>query len=116
MVDAAAVPGRDDQHMDRTDVIIALVAVLAIVVTAKTLKDMPFWLSIVLAAVFYPVGTKLLSSLESATGASSTWASYAFEISTGLIFAALCSLAVRAFKSLRGTHADRLDDCQEIDA
>ncbi|MEK8145181.1 hypothetical protein NKH18_38595 [Streptomyces sp. M10(2022)] len=102
--------------MDRTDVIIALVAVVTIVVTAKPLKRMPFWLLIVLAAVSYPVGRKLLSALESATGPSSSWAAFALSVSTGLVFAALGSLAVRGFRSFRGTRADRRHHCQEIDA
>lgn len=101
--------------MDRTDIIIVLIAVLAIVVTAKPLKNEPFWLSVILAAVSYPVGSALLSSLESATGASSTWASYVFTVSTGLVFAALGSQAVRGFKSFRGTRADHRHHSQEID-
>ncbi|MFJ8751464.1 hypothetical protein ACIREO_19345 [Streptomyces sp. NPDC102441] len=102
--------------MDRTDVIIVLVTVLAMVVAAKQLKNVPFWLIIVLAAATYPVGRKLLSTLEAATGASSTWASYAFTVSTGLAFTALGSPAVRGFKSFRSARADRGHHCQEIDA
>lgn len=102
--------------MDRTDVIIILIAVLTIGVTAKPLKNAPFWLIIILAAASYPVSRSLLTALESATGAGSTWASYAFTVSTGLVFAALGSQAVRGIKSFRGTRAGRRQDCPEIDA
>lgn len=101
--------------MDRTDVIIVLIAVLTIAVTAKPLKNAPFWLVVVLAAVSFPVGRALLSALESATGAGSTWASYVFAISVGLLIAALGSLAVRGFRSFRGTRADRRQHGEEID-
>ncbi|CAM5374595.1 hypothetical protein AB0H45_18755 [Streptomyces atroolivaceus] len=102
--------------MDRTDVIIALIALLAIVVTAKPLKRGPFWLIALLAAFSYPVGGKLLAALESATGAGSTWASYVFTVSVGLVFAALGSQAVRVIRSFRGTRADHRQHDQEIDA
>ncbi|MBB5937699.1 hypothetical protein [Streptomyces zagrosensis] len=102
--------------MDRTDVIIVLIAVLAMVVAAKPLKSEPFWLTVVLAAVSYPLGKILLSALESAAGTSSTWASYVFTISVGLVFATLGLRAVQGFTSFRGTRADRRHHDQEIDA
>lgn len=102
--------------MDRTDVIVVLVAVVTIAVTAGPLKKSPFWLIVVLAAVSCPVSAKLLSALESATGAGSTWASYVFTVSAGLVFAALGSQAVRGSKSFRRTRADRRQHGQESDA
>lgn len=102
--------------MERTDVIIVLVAVVAVCVAAKPLKGVPFWLIIVLAAVSYPVDRELLSALESATGTGSTWASDVFMVSTGLLFAALGSQVVRGFKSLRGARDDRRPHRPDVDA
>ncbi|MFJ8921424.1 hypothetical protein B046DRAFT_05580 [Streptomyces sp. LamerLS-316] len=102
--------------MDRTDVIISLVAVLALVVAGKLLKNTSFWLIIVVAAVSYPVDRKLLSVLESAAGAASTWAAHVFMVSTALVFTALVSQAVRGFRSFRGARGGRPDHHREIDA
>ncbi|MEU5697890.1 hypothetical protein [Streptomyces aurantiacus] len=102
--------------MERTDVIIVLIAVVSLVVMAKPLQSTPFWLVLVLAAVSYPLDRKLLSALESATGAGSTWASSVFTITTGLAFAVLGSLVVRGVKSFRGTRAERREHGLKIDA
>lgn len=102
--------------MDRTDVIILLIAVLTVAVTARPLKSTSLWLIILLAALSYPVYRQLFPALESATGPGSTWASHVLMVSTGLLCAALGSLAVRGLRSFRGTRADRRHHDAEIDA
>ncbi|MEU8705605.1 hypothetical protein [Streptomyces sp. NPDC048565] len=102
--------------MERTDVIISLAAVLALVVPGKLLKNAPFWFIVVVAAASYPVDRELLSALESAAGAGSTWAAHVFTVSTGLMFAALGWQAVRWFRSFRAARTGRpAAHCQEID-
>lgn len=102
--------------MDSADVVTALVALLIIILMAKPLKDVPLWLTVVLAAASYPVHARLLSAWESVVGDTSTWASQAFTVSTALAFAALVGQAVRGFTSLRSERAARRHHCQEIDA
>ncbi|MER5280907.1 hypothetical protein ABT025_34950 [Streptomyces sp. NPDC002809] len=102
--------------MDRTDVVVTLVAVLTIVCMGRPLRNVQFWHIVLLAAVSYPAYNSLLPLLESATGALNPWASNAFLIATGLVFAALGSQAVRGVKSLRDTRADRLRHCHDSDA
>lgn len=94
--------------MDRIDAAVALIAALALAVTAWStpLKVLSFWHLVIVCAVSYPVGAKLFSVLEPA-GASAVWAEWAFLISIGLLFAALAASALRRIRTSQGTRADR---------
>lgn len=102
--------------MDRTDVVVALIAVLALAVTAwsKPLKVLSFWHLVIVCAVSYPVGEKLFSALESA-GADGVWAEWTFVISVGLLFAVLAASALRRIRTFQGTRADRHSYHQDFD-
>lgn len=94
--------------MDRIDAAVALIAALALAVTAWStpLKVLSFWHLVIVCAVSYPVGAKLFSVLEPA-GAGAVWAEWAFLISIGLLFAALAASALRRIRTSQGTRADR---------
>ncbi|MFD3732612.1 hypothetical protein [Streptomyces sp. NPDC058632] len=104
--------------MDRIDVLIVLVAAVALAVIAwsKPLEKLPFWLFLVLCVAFHPVGEELFSAMESALGAGSTWAEWTFMISVNVLFAALVASAFQGVKSFRATRADRHSHHQDIDA
>lgn len=103
--------------MERIDVVVALVAAVALVATAwsKPLKVLSFWHLVLVCAVFYPVGAKLFSALEPA-GNGGVWAEWTFLISVGLLFAVLAASALRGIRSFRGARADRHAYHQDLDA
>ncbi|MFJ6466912.1 hypothetical protein ACIQM0_38900 [Streptomyces sp. NPDC091387] len=102
--------------MESADVVTALVAFAVILLASRLLKDVPFWIIIVLAAASYPVDVLLLPAWESVAGATSTWAAQAFAVGTGLAFAACLVQAFRGFTSLRKARAARLCHGRETDA
>lgn len=102
--------------MESADVVTALVALAIILLAGRLLKDVPFWLILVLAAASYPVDALLLPAWESLVGATSAWASFAFGMGTGLAFAACVVQAFRGFTSVRNARAARLHHGREIDA
>ncbi|MFF1463346.1 hypothetical protein [Streptomyces sp. NPDC058330] len=104
--------------MERIDVVIVLIAALALAAMAwaRPLDKLPFWLFLVLCAAFYPVGAQLFTAMESAAGNGGTWAEWTFTISVDLLFATLVASAVQGVRSFRGTRADRPSDHQGIDA
>lgn len=118
MADAASSTGRKNRHMDRIDILTALVAAvsLAVVTWSKPLQKMPFWLFVLLCVVFYPAGKELLSALESATGAAGSLTEWTFMFSVNVLFAAIVASAYRGVMSFRGTRADRHSHHEEAEA
>ncbi|MFC5957940.1 hypothetical protein ACFP51_26770 [Streptomyces pratens] len=106
--------------MERTDVIVILVAVLISVIMAMLLKKTPTWHIVVLALVVYPVNMVLLSALESAGIINSPWSKYTFMCTVTLVFAVLTAPVVRRYKSRRDGRAGRRhhaqDHAQDVDA
>ncbi|MEZ3177630.1 hypothetical protein KYY02_02550 [Streptomyces pimonensis] len=102
--------------MERIDAAVALIAALALAVTAwsKPLKVLPFWQLIIVCAVSYPVGAKLFSALGSGR-AGAVWAEWTFLISVGLLSTVLTASALRWIRSFQGTRADRHTYHQDFD-
>ncbi|GAB3953025.1 hypothetical protein [Streptomyces sparsus] len=102
--------------MDRIDVLIALVAALALGVIAwsKPLQKLPFWAFVLLCVVFHPAGTALFSALESAAGTGGAMAEWTFLFSVNLLFAALLASAYRGIRSLRDTPAHAHSHHQKV--
>lgn len=95
--------------MDRIDVLTVLVTTLAlaVIVWSKPLQKQSFWVFLLLCVVFHPVGTVLLSTLESTAGAAGPVTEWTFLCSANVLFAALVASAHRRIKSFRGVRADR---------
>ncbi|MEV7014922.1 hypothetical protein [Streptomyces sp. NPDC093991] len=103
--------------MDRMEVFVALLAVLATALTAwlKPLKTLAFWQLVLVCALSYPVGAALFEALEPAEGAAA-WAEWTFLLSVGLLCCVLVTSALKGLGSLRGASADRTADRQDLDA
>ncbi|KNE84206.1 MULTISPECIES: hypothetical protein [Streptomyces] len=95
--------------MDRIDVLVTLVAALALAVVAwsNPLQKLPFWAFLLLCVVFHPVGTWLFSALEAAAGSGGSLAEWTFTCSMNVLFAALAVMTRRGVRSYRSSRADR---------
>ncbi|MEU7404749.1 MULTISPECIES: hypothetical protein [unclassified Streptomyces] len=117
MAEIAADSARKDRLMDRMHVFVALVAVVALALTAwtKPLKVLSFWPLVIVCMISYPVGARLFSAFEEGRSGGA-WVEWTFLLSVALLITVLVASALRFLTSSRGPHTDRHAYHQDPDA